>query len=101
VRRRRQNDSTTEVIRAARTLLREKGWRQGIAALGDSRLCLGDALLQAPVVTGSAVMMAAWDRVENLIRNDYESDSLVRWNDEPGRTYKEADDLLAIAEGGP
>jgi hypothetical protein len=79
---------TSDVLRKAGDVLRERGWYQGYYKAPDGSVCVLGAM--------SETMLPAtlWDRAIDVADTVAGTDNLARWNDATGRTVEEV--LIAM-----
>jgi len=75
----------------AKSILLERGWRQGARACGDGRLCLAEALVAALDEAGQLPDGVALRTIAKVARHIGFKDAseAVDWNDATGRTFEQ------------
>lgn len=80
----------SDILRAAADIIEERGWTQGIAALGSGPTCAGIALDQAwSTLTGEEEWWGRNQTLHRAVCARIGTDSMIVWNDVPGRTVEE------------
>lgn len=94
-------DRITPLLRAALALLRENGWCQGRSQNEAGQFCSNGAIMEANKREGGYYDgVGALHRMNEVLGlSGIDGDSLVGWNDTPGRTWAEVEDAFVRAIG--
>jgi hypothetical protein len=93
----------SEIIRASKNVMFERGWNQGGYMGPDGSVCVRGALRIAAFgeICPDVLVDADYrllDRAERYIRLSVPGRNIAGWNDTPGRTFSEVIDVLDLAE---
>lgn len=89
--------TTTQILIKAKTLLAERGWRQGNAGTEGGALCMAEAISLAAGNERFDDYRNARYAVEHLLGRSH----LELWNDHPSRTLAEVNAALTLAAKPP